>query len=340
MSKKIFITGGTGFIGSYIIRYLIKDKSCIVRALKRPNSPMHLVKDIQDQIEWIEGDLLDTVALEDAMQDVDEVYHCGAVVSFEPKIFKRMYRVNQEGTANIVNTALHFEVKKFAHLSSIAALGRFKHIDHYDEKTKWETSEYNSQYAISKHMAEQEVWRGIAEGLNAVIVNPAVVLGSGIWGTSTATLFETVWKGLRFFPGGTTGFVDVRDVAKFTIQLMNSDISSERFVLNSENWSYEKLFGTMATAMGKMPPSIKPNEFMTALGWRGDWFLSMLTGKKRSLTKEMAKHVSRQYTYGNEKSLAALDFEYTPIEQTIFETCQQFMQSKKDGNLAAILPLS
>ncbi len=339
MAKTIFITGGTGFVGSYIIRYLLRNESNNLIALKRPNSPMHLVKDIAEKVNWIEGDLLDTVALEDGMQNADEVYHCGAIVSLEPRLFTRMYRVNQEGTANVVNIALATGVKKLLHLSSIAALGRFKEIDHYDEKVKWESSVFNSQYAISKYMAEQEVWRGVAEGLNAAIVNPSIILGSGIWGASTSTLFQRVWNGLSFYPSGTTGFVDVRDVARFSIQLMESDVSAERYVLNASNLSYKALFTQIAQVLNKKPPTIATKNWMTALAWRLDWFRAMLSRSTRLLTREMALHVSRKYTYGNEKSKAQFDFQYTPIEQTIQETGEQFLQSQKHNLPFSVLPI-
>ncbi len=339
MPETIFITGGTGFLGSYILRYLVKNKDYKIRALKRKNSSMALVESIQDQIEWIEGDVLDQVSLEDAMQDVDQVFHCAAVVTFDPKQFAHMHRVNAEGTANIVNVALDFGIKKLVHISSIAALGRYKLVNFYDENTKWERSQFNSQYAISKYSAEQEVWRGIAEGLNAAIVNPSVIVGSGIWGSGTTTFFEQVWKGLRFYPSGTTGFVDVRDVAKFTIQLMESDVSAERFLLNSENWPYFQLFTEIAKAINKSAPSFKTNSFLNGAAWRGDWLLSKLIGKKRLITKEVALHVGRKYTYGNEKSKSLFDFKYTPIQQTLEETCRQFVQSKKEKLGAQVLPL-
>ncbi len=339
MSKKIFITGGTGFLGSYIIRYLLRDQAYTIRALKRKNSPMDLVEQIRDQVEWIEGDLLDPVSLEDAMQDIDEVFHCGALVAFDPKDFSRMHRINQEGTANLVNIALNLGIKRLIHVSSIAALGRYKHIVHYDEKTKWDRSRLNSQYAISKYMAEQEVWRGIAEGLNAAIVNPSVIIGSGIWGVGTTSFFEQVWKGLQFYPAGGSGFVDVRDVAKFTVQLMKSNITNERFVLNAENWTYQQLFAEIATIFNKKPPSIKTNNLMNGIAWRGDWLLSKIMGKPRLITKEITTHISRTYTYGNEKSISAFNFNYTPTTQTLRETCQQFAASKKENGKSACLLL-
>jgi len=250
-----------------------------------------------------------------------------------------MHRINQEGTANIVNTCLHFGISKLVHISSIAALGRYKHISFYDENTKWDRSPFNSQYAISKYAAEQEVWRGVAEGLNAAVVNPSVIIGSGIWGAGTTTFFEQVWKGLKFYPAGATGFVDVRDVAKFTVQLMESDVSEERFVLNGENWSYHQLFSTIAKAIGKKAPTIQTSAFMNALAWRGDWLLSALSGKTRLITKEIATHINIKYTYGNKKSKSFLDFEYTPIQQTLLETSEQYANTKPNGIEAAVLPL-
>lgn len=338
MLKKVFITGGTGFVGSYIIRYLLK-KQYQIRALKRLSSPMHLVADIAEHINWIEGDILDTVSLEDAMQDVDEVYHCAAIVSFEPAQFSQMYRINQEGTANVVNIALDTGVKKMLHLSSIAALGRQGHIKHYDENTKWDRSPLNSQYAITKHIAEQEVWRGIAEGLNAVIVNPSVILGSNIWGKGTSTFFEQVWKGLKFYPKGTTGFVDVRDVARFSILLMESNIRAERYVLNGENWSYFQLFKEIALNLNKQPPTIATNALMNNIAWRADWLLSKFSKKKRLITREVATHVNQQYTYGSDKSRQEFDFQYTPIQQTLVETCKQFLKAKQENKVASVLPL-
>lgn len=339
MPKKVFITGGTGFVGSYLLRYLVKNADYQVKALKRKNSPMLLVKDIADQVEWIEGDVLDTISLEDAMIDTDLVIHSAAMISFQPGDFNKMDRINQEGTANVVNTALHSGIEKLIHISSIAALGRYKKILHYDENTKWERSPLNSQYAISKHMAEQEVWRGIAEGLKAAIINPSVIIGSGIWGSGTTTFFKQVWKGLRFHPAGSTGFVDVRDVARFAVELLKSDIIAERFVLNSENWTYKQLFEAIALEMGKNPPAFETGNLLNNIAWRGDWLLSKIMGKPRLITKEIATHISRQYSYGSEKVTSFFDYKFTPVQQTIRETCHQFIETQKSQSPAATLPL-
>ena len=177
--KKIFVTGGTGFLGSYLLRYLIHKGYTDIRALKRSTSSMALLGDVAHLIEWIDGDILDVVSLQESMQEVQQVYHCAAIVSYESGQADLMHEVNVVGTANVVNLALEMQVEKLVHVSSIAALGRSGKSKLLDESAKWEQSKFNTQYAISKHRAEMEVWRGIAEGLNAAIVNPSVILGSG-----------------------------------------------------------------------------------------------------------------------------------------------------------------
>ena len=186
--KRILVTGATGFLGAYLLRQLVTQGHAI-RALRRANSPMHLVEDIADLVEWVEADILDIVALETAFEGVTHVYHCAAMVSFHPRDVDRMMKINVEGTANIVNLSLSFGVQKLVHVSSIAAVGRSKERPQLDESSKWTTSKLNTNYAISKYMGEQEVWRGHAEGLAVGIVNPAIILGSGFLATRLGPLF-------------------------------------------------------------------------------------------------------------------------------------------------------
>lgn len=325
---KILITGGTGFLGSYVLRYLVEQGEK-VRAIRRSTSSMDLVKSIENQIEWIEGDILDVVSLEDAMEGIEQVFHCAAVVSFNPKEATWMKKVNAEGTANVVNMALRTGVKRLLHVSSIAAIGRTKHSENVTEKTKWERSPLNSNYAISKMMAEQEAWRGAAEGLEVVAVNPSVIMGSGRWKDGTGGFFNQVWNGLSFYPIGTTGFVDVRDVARAMILLMNSEIVDERYILNGENIAYETFLGWIAESLKKNKPSIKVNKFIQEVAWRLAWLLAKITGKKPFLTKETAHSASNTFFYHNDKFSAAFpDFQFTPIRKTIEETAQQYQKSK------------
>jgi len=233
----IFVSGGTGFLGSYLLRYLIQKDYTNIFALKRSDSSMALVASVQDKIKWIEGDILDVVLLEEIMEQVKLVYHCAAMVSFDPKDYNQLMQVNVEGTANMVNAALAAGVDKFLHVSSIAALGRNKNNSQVDEDSKWQRNKFNTNYSISKYLSEQEVWRGIHEGLNATIINPSTILGSGFWEKGTGQLFTQVMQGLKFYPQGTTGFVDVRDVARLMIIMMESETLSERVLANGDNLS-------------------------------------------------------------------------------------------------------
>jgi len=257
----ILITGATGLVGSHLAFELIRSGHA-VRALRRPDSRFEMIKkvfslysdnpeELFSKIEWVDGDILDIFSLEDAMEGAEEVYHCAALVSFLPEDKKRLIRINTEGTANVVNAALEKKIRKLCHVSSIAALGRPEHqSDLIDENLVWKPSKHNSAYAISKYGAEREVWRGTAEGLDAVIVNPSIVLGLAGPGMGSSRIFNTVRDGLKFYPPGKNGFVDVRDVARAMILLMESDIRNERFILNAENLEYKKLLGMMAVARG------------------------------------------------------------------------------------------
>jgi len=339
-NKAIFVTGGTGFLGSYLLRYLVQQGYTNIRAMKRATSSMDLVKDVQDKIEWVEGDLLDVTWLEDVMQDMDLIYHCAAMVSFNAKDLDKMMQVNVEGTANMVNIALHVGVERFLHVSSIAALGRIKNNSQVDEETKWQRNKYNTNYSISKYLSEQEVWRSIYEGLPAIIINPSTILGSGFWSKGTGQLFNQVMQGLKFYPQGTTGFVDVRDVARLMIQMMESDILNERLLANGENLSYKSLFNEIAQALNKKAPSIEVNPFIRESAWRVSWLASKITRKQPVITKETARLSSNSFYYQNDKSKEIFGFNYTPIHQTIQETARQMLESLSKNQQFTFLPLN
>jgi dihydroflavonol-4-reductase len=362
-SKAIFITGATGFLGSYLTRYLVKTGHTNIIALKRSTSRMDLVADILDKVHWVEGDILDVPFLEEILSHpkdsfrkgllsergyhISHIFHCAAVVSFDPRNRDEMYDINVKGTANLVNAALECGVEKFIHVSSIAAVGRLKNEPNVSETNKWQRSPLNSHYAISKYQGEQEVWRGIAEGLNAAIVNPSVILGSQFWDSGTGKLFEQVWSGLRFYTEGVTGYVDVRDVVRFMVLLMASDIeklpdglSGKRFIINGENLPYKILFEQIADVLGKKRASIRVTPLLRELAWRFEFLKSKITGIQPLITKETAHASATTFYFSNEKSLNAFpEFHYTPIQQTIKETGEQFLQCQKLGEKAAFLPV-
>jgi dihydroflavonol-4-reductase len=324
--KKILVTGGTGFLGSYLLRYLVKEGKN-VRALKRATSSMDLVKSIEDKVEWVEGDILDVFSLDAAMQGIEEVYHCAAVVSFDPREAEKMKKINVNGTANVVNLALQNGVKRLLHVSSIAAVGRSKETPQVNEKVMFARSPMNSKYAISKFLGEQEAWRGGAEGLEVVAVNPSVIIGSGYWHSGTNGFFNQIQNGLKFYPTGITGFVDVRDVARAMVLIMDSGITEERFLLNSENLPYSTFLNWIAEDLGKVKPSIEVTKLIEELAWRFAWLKSKLTGKSPFLTRETARNSSFQFHYENDKFLKAFpDFKFIPMRETTRETAGQYKE--------------
>lgn len=333
MDKLNLITGATGLVGSYLARYLLL-KGEKVRAIKRKESNLKLVSDIADKIEWIEGDINDVDTLLEATEGVDYVYHCAAIISYVKRDRDRMMQINVTGTANVVNVCLEQKVKKLLHVSSIAAIGRSGM--HVLESNKWETNNATADYSISKYLSEREVWRGVAEGLNAVIINPSIIVGSGIWNSGSCRLFTTVHNGFKFYTEGITGYVDVRDVVRIAYALMQSEIQAERFIVNSENLMYRNYLWMVADALKTKRPPYKAKKFMSEIAWRADAFISMLTGKTPTVTKATARIANKQFYFDNSKIVQALQFNFTPISQTVNDTAAAFLMEKKTGNYSPI----
>ncbi len=325
MKKITFVTGGTGFVGAYLLRYLVQ-QGARVRALKRADSPMDLVAEIADKVEWIEGDILDVPSLETAMQGVDNVYHCAAMVSFDPRDKARIMKVNVEGTANVVNLCLSLNIRRLLHVSSIAAIGREMDEPQVSETSKWSDSALNTNYAVSKFKAECEVWRGMAEGLDMVVVNPSLIVGSGYWDKGTSAIFKTIARGMKYHPAGSTGFVDVRDVARASIALMNSDISGERFILNSENMSWRDFMSMTATQLQVPPPKRLIQGLPLEIFWRVEWLRSRLLNTSALLTRETVRNSAHTFYYDNTKIREAIGFKFLPIAATVHETAAQFLK--------------
>jgi nucleoside-diphosphate-sugar epimerase len=326
----ILVTGATGFLGSYIVCQLVKQNKQ-VRVICRAGSNRLLLEDVKGKIDWFEADILDIVSLEEALQDIDQVFHVAAIVSFRKKDRKTMMQVNVEGTANLVNLCLGMGIQRLLHISSVAALGRSKPKQEITEQNSWVNHKYNSYYGISKFLAEQEVWRGITEGLNAVIINPSVILGAGFWDKGTCRMFGQVDKGSKFAPLGLNGYVDVRDVANIAIRLMNSEISSERFIVNAENVYHRDMLKSIAQEMGKKGPSVFIGKRMTDIAWRLDAFFSALLFKSPVITREITMNMNNAYYYNHDKIVQALEYEFIPMEKTIADTVSVFNKTKNTG---------
>jgi nucleoside-diphosphate-sugar epimerase len=319
--QMIFLTGGTGLLGSYLLRELVAGGK-EVSALYRNEIPQ---TGYSDQVHWIKGDIQDIVLLEEVMLQVKQVYHCAATVSFNPQKKYELLKVNAEGTANIVNAALKTRIEKLVHVSSVSAMGRKRDGMLVTEETKWEEESNNSNYGRSKYFAELEVWRGMSEGLNAVIVNPTLILGAGNWNTGSSAIFKKAWNQFPWYTDGISGFVDAADVAKAMIMLMESEVSNERFIISAENWPFKKVFTEMALAFKKRPPYKKASPYMAGLLWRIEKIRSYFTGSEPLLTREAADTARRKVYFDNSKLMRFLpQFAYKPLQQTIEENCNAY----------------
>lgn len=318
----ILITGATGFLGSELAMQLVQQGQAI-RCIKRATSvvPLILVP-YSNFIEWVEADMMDIYSMESAFEGVTQVYHCAAWVSLKSKDKDPMINVNINGTANVVNACLQYGAR-LVHVSSVAAIGDAKPGELITENHHLESNGGTDGYAISKLESEMEVWRGIAEGLNAVIVNPSLIIGPNAGTGGSGQLFETVRKGLKFYTSGTIGFVAVEDVAKSMIALMNSDIQAKRFIISAENRDYKGLVAEIARNFDLPPPQKEAKPWMMELAWRGAAFIAAITGKAPAIDKVSAQSASMERNYDNARLKQATGINFKLISQSIVEVCER-----------------
>jgi nucleoside-diphosphate-sugar epimerase len=323
------VTGGTGFLGAYIIRDLV-EKGFSVRAIRRANKqlPFFISPSVLNKVEWLEGDILDVVSLEESMAGMDAVIHAAAKVSFHASDRSEMFRTNIEGTANVVNLALEAGIRKVVYVSSVAALGRTKNGDTVTEAKKWEENKMNTNYALSKYHAEMEVWRGMGEGLNVTVVNPSTIIGYGDWNTSSCAIFKNVYQEFPWYTTGVNGFVDVEDVSKAVVLLLGVESSGDRFILSGDNWSFRQLFNEIAQGFNKKLPHRLATPVLGEIAWRFEKLRSLVTGKRVVLTKESAR-VSQTKTYFDTTKIEnrLSGFRFTPLSQSIEKACRNYLLS-------------
>ena len=330
------VTGGTGLVGAHLLLHLAQNGEGS-RALYR--NPLAIKKTenlfkknksstLFQLIDWVEGDVTDVPSLELAFKNITQVYHCAALISFDPKDEAQLRKINIEGTANMVNCSLAYGVKKFCHVSSIAALGdRAKNEDVITEETEWNPEKPHSDYAISKFGAEMELWRAQQEGLNCICVNPGVILDqvstNSDWTTGSSEIYKRIAKRMYFYANGSTGFITVEDVVKTMVFLMKSPLSGERFTLIAENINYKDLIHWIADALGVKKPTIQVKPWMTEIAWRLDWFLTLILPKKRSLSRALSKSMHSRELYSNSKIVAVLPFKFQSIQTYCFKVADE-----------------
>jgi nucleoside-diphosphate-sugar epimerase len=326
----ILLTGATGLLGMHVLYDLTK-KGRRVRAMYRDAVRIERVEqlfnyyDAQNaqhflaNVEWFLGDIEELICLEEAFIGVDCVIHCAAKVSFRNDDFRELVRVNRQGTANLVNMSLKHQVKWFCHASSTAAIGKNPGRENLNltEKAKWLQDVPVSGYSMSKYLSEKEVWRGLEEGLPAVIVNPCVIFGPGSWDETSLTIFRAVTRGLKFYAPGANAFVDVRDVSKRIVFLMEQKVVGERYLVVGENLSFQKMTAQIAKRLGKKEPSISVKSWQMGLAWRLAALFSFITRKPTALTKEATETAFSHTSYSTSKMDAIFKEPYISLEEAI-----------------------
>lgn len=322
----ILVTGGTGLVGSHLL-YKLCGEYDTIRATKRATSDVSVVAKVFSyytcqpeillkKIEWVEADLSDYFDLRKCFDGVSQVYHCAALISFHKKDKNQTHIHNTQVTANIVNMCLDKNIQKLCHVSSVASLGKNNDETIINEGCEWVDNPENSNYSKSKYLAELEVWRGIEEGLNAVIVNPSIILGPGFWDKGSSSFFKKIDQGMPFYTSGKNGFVDVLDVVSIMIKLMNSEVHSQRFIINGSNTSFKILSEQIALVLGKESPKYLVSELLLGLAWRLSSIYSFFSGKNPMLTKETCLSATKSKLYDNMSIRRLLKYDFRSIEES------------------------
>ena len=331
---KIFVTGGTGFIGSYVLRSLAEEGHELV-ASKRPSSRMDLVKDIVG-IEWVECDLFNITEVDDIIKECDAVVHIAGSVSFSPWKRDTIFKTNIELTANLINISLDNDIKRFIHFSSVAALGLSS--KPIDEAQVWTENKSKNYYSLSKYLGEKEAWRGFAEGLNVSIINPSFTIGGAYWNYGPMSMVARIDNGLKYYPAGRNGCVDVRDISEMCAKLLRrEDMSGRRFICSGHNISHFDLMKMMCDELNSPYPTTPINGLFGTLAWRGASFMARMRGKETLLSRESYTISSADLSYDNSQSQELLNMEYTSLKKTISDTIECYKKSKSEGRKYGVL---
>ncbi len=335
---QIFITGATGFTGSYVTRTLLKEGFTNLTAIKRASSSFDLLDGLENLINWVEASLEDHDILDEALQGMDVIIHTAAIVNFKGKDKRAVYECNVNMVHDLVNLALKNNIRKFVHFSSIAALGRAGDGEMVDENTEWVDSPLNSDYGKSKYQGEMEVWRAAAEGLDVVILNPSLIMGAGFWHNTTPAIYKEVDRGHRYYPLGSNGMVDVRDVAKAAVLALDDKIVNERFLLNADNISYYKMFSTIAKHINAIEPTKPLTKTLHKLMTNGTRLLELLPFNL-PFSSQQLQVLNSLSNYNASKSVEQLGMDYLPVEKTLVETAKIYKEAKAEAKPFGILPL-
>jgi len=331
----ILVTGGTGLVGSHLLFRLVEDGHS-VRAIHRKSSNLNQTKktfscysekatELFEKIEWMVADINDLPALEIAFKGVTHVYHCAALISFDPKAYRSLRKINTRGTANVVNLCLSNSVEKLCYVSTIGTIGKSLNGAMATEETEWIEADANV-YALTKYAAEMEVWRGSQEGLTVVMTNPGIIIGPSVWNQGSGALFTTANRGLNYYPPGGTGFISVNDVVKMMIQLMESSIKNERYIAVAENLTYHEILKRITKELGKNPPKKQLKFWQLEVFRFADSVWCAVTGKKRKMTKSTIQSLKNRQIFDNQKVIQDLNFEFEDLSKILKFTTERFLK--------------
>ncbi len=327
------VTGATGILGSHVLLRLLLNGQPVI-ALKRSDSDIEKVKDLFAfytpdhkqlfaKINWVELDVLDVYGMEQVVKDAAVVYHCAGYVSFDPADRKKLFRINEQGTANVVNACLHHNVDALCHASTIGTISN-SDVQELTEAVFWKRSGNESDYALSKYNAEREVWRGIEEGLNAVIVNPGVIVAPVFWDQSSGKIFRNCAKGNRFYTSGSSAYITAMDAAKAMILLVNGRHFANRYILAENNYDLRTIFSRIQINLGKSAPHIKVGKKALYLASGLERFSSIFTKKPPVLTKSLINSAFNRQIYSNSKVTNTLNTSFTPVLEALDEICAYY----------------
>jgi dihydroflavonol-4-reductase len=321
------ITGVTGIVGAHVALALLQQDKPVV-AVKRKTSDIGKTKklfsyytsdfeNLFNKIKWVDADISDIYSIIDAMEGVDTVYHCAGFVSFDKKDAQKLYEINSIGTANMVNACLDKKIKALCYVSSIATLQNPDIQTNINEKVYWKSSPNASDYAISKYNGEREVWRGIEEGLNAVIVNPGIVLGPGFWNQSSGKLVSTCFKGTSFYTSGSSAVINANDLANCMVQLTEGGYFSNRYIIVEGNYTFKAILDGFHKKFNKKKPFIHAGKFTLRCAKWVDLIFTLVTGRTRTLNNAVISSITSTNSYDNSKIKNSINFKFTSFNETV-----------------------
>lgn len=335
--KNILVTGATGFIGGYILRELMHRGYQNITALRRPSSRTEMIADLENKVNWKTGDLLEVDTIYEAVSEADVVIHSAALVSFAPADRDALYEINVQGTANIVNACIEADIDHLVHISSVGAITKKTNGHKIDEKTPWVDDKYTSHYGRSKYLGELEVWRGMAEGLSATILNPTIVLGAGPWHSSSCEIFMKIYDGFRFYTPGSTGFIDVRDVAGFAVKMTEEPRPGHRYILSEGDYTFREIFSEIADGLDKKPPSVNAPRWVARSLILVDKMKTGVTGQRPIVTPDTVRNAYENFSYDTGKA-RQLGYEFIPVARTIRETTNLLKEAAQENFTPKFLP--